>query len=66
MSRRIHAILLWGASFYLATHGVLPPAASETEARALAAAMREAAVATLESHVRAAGSLLSRLLGVPR
>ena len=41
----IHALLLWGASFYLATHGVLPPAASETEARELAVALREASVA---------------------
>jgi hypothetical protein len=60
----IHALLLWGASFYMATHGVLPPAASETEARELAVALREASVAWAGARVEAARALAARLLAM--
>ena len=58
----LNALLLWGATFYLATHGVLPPAATETEARELAVAFREASVAWVEGRVRAARAWVSGLL----
>jgi hypothetical protein len=57
-----NALLLWGAIFYLATHGVLPPAATEAEARELAAALREASVAWVGSRVRALRAWASGLL----
>ena len=57
-----NALLLWGAAFYLATHGVLPPASTEAEARELAVALREAAVAWVEDRVRAARAWVCRLL----
>ena len=59
-----HALVLWGASFYLATHGVLPPAATETEARELAVALREATVAWAEARVEAVRALAARLLAI--
>ncbi|HXA96964.1 MAG TPA: hypothetical protein VN323_15495 [Candidatus Dormibacteraeota bacterium] len=58
----LNALLLWGASFYLVTHGVLPPASTEAEARELAEALREAAVAWVEAHVRAARAWAAGLL----
>ena len=72
MSRRVatrgwaplHALLLWGASFYLATHGVLPPAATETEVRDLAVALREAAGAWAGARVEAVRALAARLLAI--
>ncbi|HKX02686.1 MAG TPA: hypothetical protein VJX71_09305 [Methylomirabilota bacterium] len=57
-----NTLLLWGATFYLATHGVLPPAATEAEARELAVALREASVAWVGSRVRALRSWVSVLL----
>lgn len=57
-----NALLLWGATFYLATHGVLPPAATEAEARELAVALREAAVAWVGGRVRALRAWVSGLL----
>jgi len=54
-----NALLLWGATFYLATHGVLPPAATEAEARELALAFREAFVAWVGGRVRALRALVS-------
>jgi hypothetical protein len=57
-----NALLLWGATFYLATHGVLPPAATEAEARELALALREAFVAWVEDRVRTARAWVSGLL----
>ena len=62
MSRRIHALLLWGASFYLTTHGVLPPAATEREARELAVALREASVAWAGARLDPRRALAARLL----
>ena len=59
-----HALLLWGASFYLATHGVLPPAATETEARELAVTLREASVAWAGARLEAARALAARLLAI--
>lgn len=72
MSRRVstrgwaplRALLLWGASFYLATHGVLPPAATETEAHQLAVALREASVAWAGARVEAVRALAARLLAI--
>jgi hypothetical protein len=58
----LNALLLCGASFYLVTHGVLPPASTEAEARELAEALREAAVAWVEAHVRAARAWAAGLL----
>jgi hypothetical protein len=58
-----NALLLWGATFYLATHGVLPPASTEAEARELAVALREAFVAWVGTRVLAARSWAARLLG---
>ena len=57
-----NALLLWGATFYLATHGVLPPAATEAEARELALALREAFVAWVGGLVRTARAWVSGLL----
>jgi hypothetical protein len=57
-----NTLLLWGATFYLATHGVLPPAATEAEARELAVALREASVAWVGSRVRALPAWVSVLL----
>lgn len=57
-----NALLLWGATFYLATHGVLPPAATEAEARELAVALREASVALVGGRVRALRAWVSGLL----
>ena len=57
-----NALLLWGATFYLATHGVLPPAATEAEARELALALREAFVAWVGGRVRALRARVSGLL----
>lgn len=57
-----NTLLLWGATFYLATHGVFPPAATEAEARELAVALREASVAWVGSRVRALRSWVSVLL----
>ena len=57
-----HALLLWGATFYLATHGVLPPAATEAEARELALALREALVGWVVGRVGVLQSLVSGLL----
>ena len=59
-----HAILLWGASLYLTTHGVLPPASTETEARELAVALREASVAWAGARVEAVRALAARLLAI--
>ena len=58
-----NALLLWGATFYLATHGVLLPASTEAEARELAMALREASVAWVGARVLAARGWASRLLG---
>jgi len=58
-----NALLLWGASFYLATHGVLPPASTEAEARELAVALREASVAWVGARVQATRVWASWLLG---
>jgi len=57
-----NALLLWGATFYLATHGVLPPAATEAEARELAVALREASVAWVGGRVRALLAWVCRLV----
>jgi hypothetical protein len=57
-----NALLLWGATFYLATHGVLPPAATEAEARELVVALREASVAWVGGRVRALRARVSGLL----
>jgi len=57
-----NALLLWGATFYLATHGVLPPAATEAEARELVVALREASVARVGGRVRALRARVSGLL----
>jgi len=57
-----NALLLWGATFYLATHGVLPPAATEAEARELVVALREASVARVGGRVRALRAWVSGLL----
>jgi hypothetical protein len=57
-----NALLLWGATFYLATHGVLPPAATEAEARELALALREAFVAWVGGRVRTARAWVSGFL----
>ena len=57
-----NTLLLWGATFYLVTHGVLPPAATEAEARELAVALREASVAWVGSRVRALRAWVSVLL----
>ena len=57
-----NALLLWGATFYLATHGVLPPAATEAEARELALALREALVGWVVGRLGALRTLVSGLL----
>lgn len=57
-----NTLLPWGATFYLVTHGVLPPAATEAEARELAVALREASVAWVGSRVRALRAWVSVLL----
>ena len=57
-----NALLLWGASFYLVTHGVLPPASTEAEARELAEAVREAAAVWVSARVRAASAWAAWLL----
>ena len=57
-----NALLLWGATFYLATHGVLPPAATEAEARELVVALREASVAD-ESNTLPSGLIQSTVSG---
>jgi len=57
-----NALLLWGASFYLLTHGVLPPASTEAEARELAEAVREAVAAWVSARVGAARGWAARLL----
>ena len=59
----LNALLLWGATFYLATHGVLPPASTEVEARELAVAFREASVAWVGARVLAARDWAAWLLG---
>ncbi len=38
----LNALLVWGATFYLVTHGLVPPATSGAEARELAAAFCQA------------------------
>lgn len=43
----LEALLVWGATFYLVTHGLLPPATSESEARELAVALAQACLAWL-------------------
>ena len=55
-------LLLWGATLYLATHGVLPPASTEAEARELAVALREASVAWVGGRWGAARAVASWLL----
>jgi len=59
----LNALLLWGATFYLATHGVLPPASTEAEARELAVALREASVAWVGARVLDARDWAAWLLG---
>jgi len=34
----LNGLLVWGATFYLVTHGIVPPAATPAEARDLASA----------------------------
>ena len=34
----LNGLLVWGATFYLITHGMVPPAATAAEARELATA----------------------------
>ena len=43
----LDALLVWGATFYLVTHGVVPPGTSRAEMRDLAAACCTAAGACL-------------------
>jgi len=59
----LNGLLLWGATFYLATHGVLPPASTEAEARELAVALREASVAWVGARVLDARDGAAWLLG---
>ncbi len=43
----LNALLVWGATFYLVAHGMVPPASSGAEARELAAAFCDACSAWL-------------------
>ncbi len=45
----LNALLVWGVTFYLVTHGMVPPAASGAETRELAAACCHASGAWLQS-----------------
>ena len=62
----LNALMLWGATFYLATHGVLPPASTEAEARELAVALREAAIAWVGARVLALRRRAPWFLGAGR
>ena len=44
----LNALLVWGATFYLVTHGMVPPAGSGAETRELAAACCHAGGAWLQ------------------
>jgi hypothetical protein len=50
MDRRpsLNALLVWAATFYLVTHGMVPPAGSGAETRELAAACCHASGAWLQ------------------
>jgi hypothetical protein len=43
----LHGLLVWGATFYLVAHGVVPPASSGAEARELAATFCDVGLAWL-------------------
>jgi hypothetical protein len=45
----LHVLVVWGVTCYLVTHGMLPPAMSEAEARDLAAAFWHAGSAWVRS-----------------
>jgi len=56
----LNGLLVWGATFYLVTHGMVPPATTAAEARDLAIAFCLAGTAWVRAGLRRAVSWAGR------